>query len=410
MDTTAQQGPNSNPPSKPEATLNSSLNQPHNSPDKNSSSSSSQNEEAKHNELSNVSRNSTVFLRSRTSHARRQASDKKSKPYDSDDENKLHEMDRNCRAQFLYNVFYNLPELSDHLGGYIKVIVLREHLTNQNPALLKRDFWGNEFYTSDSDIVCILQHCGQIILKEDLPDFPGIAVYFKVSKSRSNYASHFKNGLRSRKTQSFDGHSLKFELAVPLESVGTQDELSKLAAPMSTKKRGICRKNKHPSKASSSHKDMSIVFSLSGEPINKFDLGEFVFKGNANKPIAEALKTEILYIETLDKRFEISCRWKKVPADDQTGGKLMKSDIVETEAKFYRVAEVKDPLFKDLDYMRKSGIPLPAPDVKYIFKDLKWDELLWGNTSLKIRDTFKVKNINGYIFHQTEDDDEEEDE
>jgi len=90
-----------------------------------------------------------------------------------------------------------------------------------------------------------------------------------------------------------------------------------------------------------------------------------------------------------------------VPADDQTG---------ETEAKFYRVAEVKDPLFKDLDYMRKSGIPLPAPDVKYIFKDLKWDELLWGDTSLKVRDTFKVENINGYIFHQTEDDDEEEDE
>ncbi|CAI2369533.1 unnamed protein product [Moneuplotes crassus] len=71
----------------------------------------------------------------------------------------------------------------------------------------------------------------------------------------------------------------------------------------------------------------------------------------------------------------------KVPADDQTG---------ETEAKFYRMAEVKD-----LDYMRKSGIPLPAPDVKYIFKDLKWDKLLWGDTSLKIRDSLKVENING---------------
>jgi hypothetical protein len=38
-----------------------------------------------------------------------------------------------------------------------------------NKAVLKRNFFGNEIYTSDSDPVCILQHMGIINLTDEEP-------------------------------------------------------------------------------------------------------------------------------------------------------------------------------------------------------------------------------------------------
>ena len=60
-----------------------------------------------------------------------------------------------------------------------------------------RQFFGNDYYTSDSDIVCILQHQGVINLTDQMPDYDGISVYFKVAKARASFSSLYKNGIKS---------------------------------------------------------------------------------------------------------------------------------------------------------------------------------------------------------------------
>jgi len=60
--------------------------------------------------------------------------------------------------RFLYKPFILLPDLSDHNQKIIEVRVHKLFLTKFNRAVQQRQFYGNDLYTSDSDIVCILQH------------------------------------------------------------------------------------------------------------------------------------------------------------------------------------------------------------------------------------------------------------
>ena len=194
---------------------------------------------------------------------------------DSEEEAKIKEIEESCKAEFLYKQFVPLPNLSDYIGSYIKIIVESEYLTNSNPAIIKRNIWGNDFYSSDSDIVCILQHAGILKLRDKQPPYKGIAVFFKVSKSRAMYSTQFKNGIRSRKSQAFEGHSLKYEASQQLNDLGNEQDLIRLASKMPNKSKKVRRKQKEARKAIESDQEMSIVFNLSGEPINKFNLGEF---------------------------------------------------------------------------------------------------------------------------------------
>lgn len=247
------------------------------------------------------------------------------------------------------------------------MIVESHYLTNSNPAIVKRHIWGNDFYSSDSDIVCILQHAGVLKLQELPPPYKGMAVYFKVSKSRATYPSHFKNGIRSQKNSSFEGHSLKFETAQELTDLGSEASLVKLASQMPTRAREVRRKQKVTRKCTEEDQEMSIVFNLSGEPMNKFNLGEFGDKRSIDLKVSQIIEDAVLYIESLDKRYEIS---------------------YDSETKLYHLKEVLKPLFKDLHYMKSHGVPLPKDDVKVVYNDLKWQEFVWNDKSVKVRGKF----------------------
>ena len=57
---------------------------------------------------------------------------------------------------FLYKPFLPLPNLAESIQQIIEVKVNKCYLTKFNKAVEKRNFYGNEIYTSDSDVVCIL--------------------------------------------------------------------------------------------------------------------------------------------------------------------------------------------------------------------------------------------------------------
>ena len=62
--------------------------------------------------------------------------------------------------QFLYRPGYYLPDLSQFINMIIEVRVAKEYLNRHNKQLSRRQLWGNETYTSNSDCVCVLQHSG----------------------------------------------------------------------------------------------------------------------------------------------------------------------------------------------------------------------------------------------------------
>ena len=104
------------------------------------------------------------------------------------------------KQRFLYKPFTPLPNLQDYLQELIEIRIYSEYLTKFNKAFIKRNFYGQDNYTSDSDPVCILQHVGFLQVSDNQPaDFEGIAAYFRVVKGRNNYTSTLRNGIRSRK-------------------------------------------------------------------------------------------------------------------------------------------------------------------------------------------------------------------
>lgn len=129
--------------------------------------------------------------------------------------------------KFLYQPLLPLPDITDLNTKTIEVRIHKSFLTKYNKAVQQRHFFGNDFYSSDSDIVCILQHQNVLNLTDREPtEYQGISAFFKVSKPKGNYPTVFKNGIKSQKKKSnFEGNSIKYEGREFLQDFGTDDEL-----------------------------------------------------------------------------------------------------------------------------------------------------------------------------------------
>ena len=68
--------------------------------------------------------------------------------------------------KYLYKPFVLLPDLTDLILKTVEVRVHKCYLTKFNKAVQNRQFFGSDFYSSDSDVVCILQHQGIINLTD----------------------------------------------------------------------------------------------------------------------------------------------------------------------------------------------------------------------------------------------------
>lgn len=115
--------------------------------------------------------------------------------------------------------------------------VHKAYVCRQNKALRHRAFYGVDQYTSDSDIVCILQHTGWLVIPDyetDDTSFEGYSVVLKVLRSRNQYPSQTRHHIKSRKASQYEGHSLKVESVCKLTNLGNDKELLALALKMPT--------------------------------------------------------------------------------------------------------------------------------------------------------------------------------
>lgn len=139
--------------------------------------------------------------------------------------------------KFLYKPLVPLPDLYSFINKYIELRVHKCFVSRTNKAFRQRNFFGTDQYTSDSDIVCILQHAGLLRVpeEEDLDNsYEAYAVVLKVLKGRPNYKSIIKNGIKSRKLDIYEGHSIKVEKVIKLDWIGSDEELFSMAQEMPT--------------------------------------------------------------------------------------------------------------------------------------------------------------------------------
>ena len=115
----------------------------------------------------------------------------------------------------------------------VKIIIASEYIKRHNPELLKRNIYGADPYTSNSDAVCMLVHSGSININTfPTKRFEGIELSCKVIKPKKNYTGSFKNGIMSRNLKGYNGNALKPESVRNLTSLGLMELLERYAANM----------------------------------------------------------------------------------------------------------------------------------------------------------------------------------
>ena len=137
--------------------------------------------------------------------------------------------------------------------------------------------------------------------------------------------------------------------------------------------------------------EFNMIFNLSYEMWLAYSLPAICDKGRDYKDFTSwKLKDKVLYIETIDKRYEISLN-----ITDRTN-----DDYLFEEFETYNLSEVKNPIEKDNDFMIDNPVPLESKNVTPIYKRVDWHEFVWGETALKVRDTV-IEGIKCFNYYNT---------
>ena len=279
--------------------------------------------------------------------------------------------------KFLYNPGFPWPDLSGYLTHMVEIRVGREFLSFNNKEVSNARLWGTDVYTSDSDIVAVIQHAGLMDLSQPIPEqYEGVAVYIRVSKGRSNYVATFKNHIRSKRCVNYEGHSVKPDKVLYLASLGTQEELREMASRMPT---DFQRQRVKPTlnmKKKCMMPGVFVVTNLSFEEWSMYSLEFIGEKTNEVRKLATRLRSEVVYLETETERYEL-CRGEE-------GGKDLKGEK-------YRWSSLKHPLLtKDGHFMSVNRTPLEGTWVKQLHKGktqagVEWTEIEWGSQHVAVK-------------------------
>lgn len=215
-------------------------------------------------------------------------------------------------------------------------------------------------------------------------------MFLRISKGRSTYNSSFKNGIKSKKLNNYQGHSIKPENYSLLKNLGNKNELIELASKMPLISE-YERKKQTPKKLNEqiAYRDYNLVFNLSNEVWMAYSLSAICDTGRELKDYTSfLLKESVLYIETNNKRYEIS----------RNVSDLTNDDYLFEEFESFKLSEVLSPFQKDNDFMENNEIPLKNEFLDVIFPRLDWHEFEWGENTLKIK-TMEIHNIKAFNFY-----------
>jgi len=89
-----------------------------------------------------------------------------------------------------------------------------------------------------------------------------------------------------------------------------------------------------------------------------------------------------LYFETNENRFELSNLQKEKTDEEE----------VFSDEEHYKLVKVLDPYYRDNEFMQNNEIPLKNEFVEPIFESIDWNDIKWGESSIKFKDRLIISN------------------
>lgn len=205
--------------------------------------------------------------------------------------------------------------LASRKEAEVEVRVPPKYLSTSNIAVQKRQLWGYEVYTDDSDIPCILQHTGNIALiaqPVDTNRYDFLAVRLHVQKHERGmppFESRESNGLRSRAWgAAYDGARISIVSVARVIGDKYTVQEKPILASLQPYAPHLVRWGAWNSSISS---EISLCFDLLNEPCLCFTITAVTDEGSGS---SRRLQNEVIYLENNTCRYELSA----VPSNGTT--------------------------------------------------------------------------------------------
>lgn len=287
------------------------------------------------------------------------------------------------RPTIVYRPGQALDSLVEHLtsapgGGAQKVEVRApgQFVCSGNHKVRGRQLWGCDVYTSDSDLIAVLMHCGYLhhTIPSPLRDVAEVRAVVVPMPAQKSYDSVQRNSIRSRSWHSaIQGCSYSVEKAWVVTRSGNSYDLSPLSASQGAsqvvptftpgkQERMMTRSLGHGRQKAS--QEVTVVFSLSNDAWMKYSLQAVCDHGlKPHDRTSAKLKSSALLLETYGTRYELSRQ--------------------DADAELYVLSKCTSIL--SCKEYKAAGVPLPK-SMKTVLEDgLQWEEIKFSNSGVSIR-------------------------
>ncbi|KAF9425842.1 hypothetical protein BGZ94_007173 [Podila epigama] len=310
-------------------------------------------------------------------------------------------------GHYRYDPSTLLPNMQGRENSLFEVRVASTYLTFDNPKVRKRELWGTDIYTDDSDVVAMVIHSGFYIpplspmsTEQDLIQPTGLqhnfasltqvhicpafdlAVSIRVMPKLVKYQGSIKNRIKSRTwPTNHDGVSFKIESIRKLnagEALNRGRSQSKRRIKESCNERQRVLANVHDETTESLQNERAMRTAT-------FEFTQQGFKytpelvmdrhdGLSRKWTSWRLKTAVLVLENDEERYEISLQ-------HQAGTESRRFDL-------YRFAVISPRV----SLPSEKAYPLKPQDlVDVLYEDLDWQDFEWVERGVVIQPTSRPK-------------------
>ncbi|KAG0069050.1 hypothetical protein BGZ89_003617 [Linnemannia elongata] len=314
---------------------------------------------------------------------------------------------------YRYDPAVLLPAMQGKENSLLEVRVASTYLTYDNAKVKKREVWGTDIYTDDSDVVAMLIHAGYYVpptnsqctdedslhptsqhhnfvsnpIKHICPGFD-LAVTLRVMPKLIKYQGSIRHRIKSRTwSTGHDGVSFKIEAIRKLgagEALNKGRSQSKRRMKEYSQERMRVLANIHDETTESLQNERAMrtatfEFTHQGDPCFKYS-PELVMDrhdGLSRKWTSWRLKKEVLILENEEERYEISLQ-------HQAGTDARRFDQ-------YRFAVISPRT--SLSSWSKASYPLDSADLtEVLYEDLDWQDFEWVERGVVIQPSPRGKN------------------
>ena len=275
----------------------------------------------------------------------------------------------------------------------VEVRISGHFVCSGNQKVRGRQLWGCDVYTSDSDLVAVLMHCGYIhhTIPSPLRDVAEVRAVVVPLPAQEKYQSVPRNSVRSRSWYSpIQGCSFSVEKAWAVTRSGNSYDLCPLLGNTSAviptftparNERMVTRSSMGPTGKQKQSQEVTVVFSLSNDPWVKYSLQAVCDQGlKPHDRTSAKLKSHVLFMETPTVRYELA------PREKPEGGGSSGDEDYYTLSTCTSILSCKE--------CRDAGIPLPASHKTVIHDALTWEEIQWGIHNVQVRgDVYPIVRV-----------------